>query len=187
MSDFEYISVLLSIILGLAITQLLSGIARLIRDGRRLAPAWWVMVIVATLLLADFQVWWASFEWRHIQGWNFFNYAAFMVLPMLLYLLAYLVLPENLRLDGRELADEFIQRRRMFYGIMMLVPLASFLQQHLFGASLPLDLDTGVRLLWLALSIPGFLSRRVLVQASLAVTFALTMVAYICLLFVHLR
>ena len=49
MTEFEYISVLLSIIIGLAVTQLLSGIARLVRDGRSLAPAWWIMAIVATL------------------------------------------------------------------------------------------------------------------------------------------
>jgi hypothetical protein len=61
MSDFEYIAVLLSIILGLGITQLLSGIARLVRDGRALAPAWWIMVIVAVLLVMHFQVWWVSF------------------------------------------------------------------------------------------------------------------------------
>jgi hypothetical protein len=57
MSDFAYISVLLSIVLGLGIAQLLAGIARLVRDGRRLWPAWWVIVLVTMLLLASFQVW----------------------------------------------------------------------------------------------------------------------------------
>ena len=48
------------------VTQLLSGIARLVRDGRALAPAWWVIVVVATLLLGNFEVWWVSFGWRHL-------------------------------------------------------------------------------------------------------------------------
>ncbi len=187
MSNFEYISVLLSIILGLGITQLLSGIARLVRDGRQLAPSWWVMLIVLTLLLAHFQVWWVSFEWRHVQTWTFFSYAAFMILPMLLYVLAYLILPQDLRLDGSELAAEFIQRRRIFYFVMLLVPVASLFQQYMFGQPLPLDFDTGVRLLWLLLAIPGLLSRRVLVQAALAVTYFVIFLLYICILFVHLR
>lgn len=187
MSDFGYIAVLLSIVLGLGIAQLLAGIARLVRDGRRLWPAWWVMVMVAMLLLADFQVWWVSFDWRHVQNWTFLSYIAFMILPMLLYLLAYLILPADLRLDGRELAREFVGRRRAFYAIMALVPPASFFQQHLFGAAIPLDFDTAVRIFWFALAIPGFFSRRVAVQAAVAVAYFALMVLYIALLFTHLR
>jgi hypothetical protein len=187
MSDFEYIVVLLSIILGLGITQLLSGIARLVRDGRALAPAWWVMLIVATLLLAHFQVWWASFTWRDVQTWNFFSYVVFMLLPMLLYLLAYLILPADLRLDGRELAREFIERRRPFFAIMMLVPLASLLHQYLMTGALRIDADAAVRLSWLVLAVPGFVSRRTAVQATLAVVYFVEIAAYICALFVRLQ
>src|SRR5690606_16556165 len=67
MDEFEYITVLLSIILGLGVTQLLSGFARLLRDGRSLARAWWVIVIVLNLLIAILQVWWVSFIWRDVQ------------------------------------------------------------------------------------------------------------------------
>lgn len=187
MSDFEYISVLLSIILGLGITQLLSGIARLVRDGRRLWPAWWVIAIVALLLLVHFQVWWVSFEWRFIKSWTFLSYSAFMILPMLLYVMSYLVLPADLHLDGHELVREFIARRRSFYFVVAMVPLASFLQQHMFGQPLPLDFDTDVRLFWLALAVPGFLSRRIAVQATLSVAYLATMMVYIGELFMRLR
>ncbi|MCE5234085.1 MAG: hypothetical protein ABFC67_00630 [Mizugakiibacter sp.] len=186
MSDFEYISVLLSIILGLGITQLLSGIARLVRDGRALAPAWWLMVMVATLLLVHFQVWWASFVWRYVQAWTFLGYAAFMVLPMLLYLLAYLILPADLMLDGKELVREFIERRRPFYAIVALVPLASFFQQWMLGR-LQFDFDAAMRLLWVLLAIPGFVSRRVAVQATLAMTYFVVFVTYICVLFARMQ
>lgn len=186
MSDFEYISVLLSIILGLGITQLLSGIARLVRDGRALAPAWWLMVMVATLLLAHFQVWWVSFGWRVVQTWTFFGYAAFMIMPMLLYLLAYLILPADLLLDGRELVREFLARRRPFYAIVALVPLASYFQQWMLSR-LTFDFDAAMRLLWLVLAIPGFVSRRVAVQAALAVTYLVVFVTYICVLFLRMQ
>lgn len=189
MSDFEYIAVLLSIILGLGITQLLSGIARLVRDGRALAPAWWIMVIVAALLVMHFQVWWASFEWRHVKVWTFFSYASFMVLPMLLFLLAYLVLPADPQLEGRELVREFIARRRPFYAIIALVPVASFFQQWMLGGpqTMVFDLDAGFRVLVAAFAIPGFLSRRVAVQAALALAYALLFAFYISLVFVQMR
>jgi hypothetical protein len=189
MSDFEYIAVLLSIILGLGITQLLSGIARLVRDGRALAPAWWIMVIVAVLLVMHFQVWWASFGWRHIETWTFFSYVSFMVLPMLLFLLAYLILPADPQLEGRELVREFIARRRSFYLIIALIPAASFFQQWMLGGpqTMVFDLDAGFRVLVTAFAIPGFLSRRVAVQAALALAYALLFAFYISLVFVQMR
>lgn len=188
MSEFEYITVLLSIILGLAVTQLLSGFARLLRDGRALAPAWWVIAIIAALLLSDFQIWWVSYIWQDVvRHWLFYDYAAFMVLPMLMYLLAYLVLPNDLRLDGHELAREFIERRKPFYVCLALVPLSSFCQQWLLSGHPPrLDLDTGFRLVLLVLSIPGFLSRRNAVQATLAVIALLNIIGYVSLTFTRL-
>lgn len=187
MTEFEYISVLLSIILGLAVTQLLAGLARLLRDGRALAPAWWIFVIIATLLLANLQIWWVSFDWRHVPEWTFFSYAAFMVLPVLMYLLAYLLLPDNLHLDGHELAREFINHRRPFYACLALVPLASFLQERLLTGHPPaLSLDTGFRLLFLVIAAPGFLSRRVAVQATVAVLALVNMATYTSLLFVQM-
>ncbi len=188
MSEFEYITVLLSIILGLAVTQLLAGLARLVRDGRALAPAWWIFVIIATLLLANLQIWWVSYEWRYVSEWTFFSYAAFMILPVLMYLLAYLLLPDDLHLTGRELAREFIAHRKPFYACLALVPLASFLQERLLTGHPPeLGVDTGFRLVFLVIAVPGFLSRRVAVQATVAVLALLTMATYTSLLFLHMR
>lgn len=188
MTEFEYISVLLSIIIGLAVTQLLSGIARLVRDGRSLAPAWWVMAIVATLLLGSLQVWWTSFQWRHFEDWTFFSYAAFMLLPSMLYLLCYLVLPADLHLDGNALVREFIVRRRPFYALLGMIPLASYFQQWLLaGAVSPHDPDAQLRLLWIAIAVPGFLSARVAVQAFVASAALVHMLIYISLLFVRLH
>ena len=64
MTPFEYLSVLVSIIVGLALTQLLSGAARLIQLRRRVvmhpATLWWM----ASLFLINVQVWWVAFERR---------------------------------------------------------------------------------------------------------------------------
>lgn len=188
MTEFEYISVLLSIIIGLAVTQLLSGIARLVRDGRSLAPAWWIMAIVATLLLGSLQVWWTSFGWRRLENWTFFSYATFMVLPALLYLLSYLALPADLHLDGRTLVREFIARRKPFYVLLGMIPFASYFQQWMLVGEVPLnDTDTLLRMAWFVFAVPGFLSSRVAVQAFVASAALVHMLIYISLLFVRLH
>ena len=188
MNEFEYISVLLSILIGLGVTQLLSGLARLVRDGRALAPAWWVLLTVGTLLVASFQVWWISFAWRTVTEWTFFSYVTFMVQPVLLYLLSYLILPADLHLDGEALARAFVEKRRPFYVIVALIPLATFLQQWMLAHAAPrADLDSGLRLLWLVLAVPGFMSTRRAVQAGVAVASFALLLVYISLLFVRIR
>jgi len=67
------------------------------------------------------------------------------------------------------------------------VPPASFFQQHLFGAAIPLVPDTGVRVFWFVLAVPGFLSRRIAMQATVAVTYFAIMVLYSGILFVDIR
>jgi hypothetical protein len=188
MSEFEYITVLLSIILGLAVTQLLAGFARLLRDGRSLTPAWWIFVLIAMLLLANLQIWWVSHEWRRVEEWTFLAYAAFMILPVLMYLLAYLLLPDNLHLTGHELAREFVDHRKPFYTCLALVPLASFLQERLLTGHLPsASLDTGFRLVFLAIAVPGFLWRQTRVQACVALLALLNMATYTGVLFTQMR
>ncbi|HVT33585.1 MAG TPA: hypothetical protein VHE32_13120 [Rhodanobacteraceae bacterium] len=186
MSEFEYITVLLSIIIGLGVTQLLSGVARLIRDGRALGGGWWIFIIVATLLLADLQVWWVSFGWRQIEEWTFFGYVAFLILPILLYLLSYLVLPSDLHLDGDALARAFIAKRKPFFLLMMLIAPASFFQQWMLAGGIRPDLDSAMRLLWIVLAVPGFVSSRIAVQAAVAVASFVLLATYIALLFVRM-
>ena len=56
MSKFEYLSVLTSIIVGLAIANLLSGSARLIQLRRRIRPHATTFCWMATLFLANMQI-----------------------------------------------------------------------------------------------------------------------------------
>ncbi|MEO8459823.1 MAG: hypothetical protein ABI451_04785 [Dokdonella sp.] len=188
MTRFEYFSVLLSIIIGLGLAQLLSGIARLVRDGRSLAPAWWVMCVIATLVLAHLQIWWVCYGLRELPEWTFFSYAAFMIVPSLLYILTYLVLPVDLHLNGHELAQAFIAKRKVFFGILGLLVFSTFFQQWMLTGETPkADLDAGLRVIWLLIAVPAFLSPRILVQAIAALASLIVMMLYINLLFVQMR
>ena len=71
MNEFEFLAVLLSIIFGLAITQVLSGVVRLFYEDRvddtRLAWA----LSVGTILIVN---WWGFFRWSDAEQWRFENY-----------------------------------------------------------------------------------------------------------------
>jgi len=70
MTPFEYLSVLVSIIIGLALTRLLSGAARLIQLRRRVRPHAITLGWMAFLFLANIQIWWVAFERREESQWS---------------------------------------------------------------------------------------------------------------------
>jgi len=55
MDEFSYLSVLLSVILGLAVTQILKGFRRLLLSRARIRLYWPVIAWAALLLLVCFQ------------------------------------------------------------------------------------------------------------------------------------
>jgi hypothetical protein len=92
MSEFEYIAVLLSIVFGLAITQLLSGTVRLFYEDRiddvRLG---WALAVTLALIIN----WWSFFQWRDAELWRFEQYAFLMVWATFHYAVAASLFPKD--------------------------------------------------------------------------------------------
>jgi multisubunit Na+/H+ antiporter MnhE subunit len=75
MDEFSYLSVLLSVILGLAVTQILKGFRGLLLSRARIRLYWPVIAWAALLLLVCFQHWWATFGMRTRHDWTFLQFA----------------------------------------------------------------------------------------------------------------
>src|SRR5204863_8181191 len=93
MDAFSYLSVLLSIIIGLGITQLLMAGGRLIRHRDRVRVDWLPLLWAAVLLIVFVQVWWSMFGLRTYNEWNFFRFLLVLSPTSALYMMAALVLP----------------------------------------------------------------------------------------------
>ena len=61
MDEFSYLSVLISVILGLAVTQVLKGFRGILLSRTRIRIYWPVIAWAALLLLICVQSWWAMF------------------------------------------------------------------------------------------------------------------------------
>ena len=153
MSQFEYLSVLVSIIIGLAITQLLSGAARLIQLRRRVRPHAATLCWMVSLFLANTQIWWASFERREREDWNFFLFLLYLLMPILAFLLSYLVLPELGDEDEIDLAANFADNHTWFFLLLALLPTVSLVDELLETRTLPRDSDAIFRLVLLAFAL----------------------------------
>ena len=187
MTPFEYLSVLISIIVGLAITQLLSGAARLIQLRRRVRPHATTLCWMVFLFLLDTQIWWAAFFRRFNQDWNFFLFLFYLLMPILAFLLSYLVLPELGDEDEIDLADNFNANRPWFFGLFALLLCASLMEQAIRVGTLHLDADVAFRLLFLVLSLAAACVRSTRVHAWGAVVAVLLMCGYVAMLFLRLR
>lgn len=99
MSKFEFIAVLLSIIFGLAIANLLSGLlqAFLKRELTDTRVAW--SILVANILLVD---WWVFFQWSDHTEWRFHEFLYLAVWATVHYLLAVALFPYKFLSDYSE-------------------------------------------------------------------------------------
>jgi len=187
MTPFEYLSVLVSIIVGLALTQLLSGAARLIQLRRRVPMHATTLMWMAMLLLIDIQVWWVAFERRSAQQWTFFNFLLYLLIPIGVFLLSYLVLPDLGDEDAPDLRANFEDNRTWFFGLLAALPAISLFEQWVREGTLHWDGDVAFRVSFSALSLVAARVRSPryhLWNAAIALTL---FTGYVLLLFVRLR
>ena len=94
MNTFDFLSVLFSVIMGLALTQILQGFRALILARRRVTIFVPALVWAALMMLIVAQAWWGMFGMRSFREWNFAMYAAVLLQITLMYLASAVVLPE---------------------------------------------------------------------------------------------
>jgi hypothetical protein len=189
--EFQYLAVLLSIILGLGLTQLLTGVGRLIQARARVRAYWPALVWVGLLLLIHVQAWWAMFEMRAHAPWTFPEFGVVLLTPTGLYLMAALVLPdvaeateEGERLDLRA---HYYAQTRWFFAAALLVALSSLVRPLVIDGRIPADANLAFHLVFIAVAAASAWSRRPRWHEAGAALMAVLLVAYVVLLFTRLR
>lgn len=97
MSSFEYITVLISIVLSLGIAQILTGIADLIKKSHKVAVYWPHILWILFVLLLHIQEWWVTYELKNYHSWQLPSFLFIMLYPINLFVLARLLFPAKLK------------------------------------------------------------------------------------------
>lgn len=162
MSEFGYLSVFVSIVLGVGVSRLLNGAGRLVQRRHEIELYLPTLCWMAFLLLLHVQVWWAIFAWRDVETWTFLAFALFLAIPVGAYFLAVLVLPdlEGTDADAPDLARNFHQNRVWFFWILAALPVVSMLQEVALSGELARSMDTAARVLLVPIAGSGALVRR---------------------------
>lgn len=126
MSQFEFIAVLVSIVTGLGIVRLLSGVSQFLSKGRKF---YWVHLLW-TWNVFNFIVffWWFLWRWSGLTEWNFFLFMFVLAYAVLMYLLCAILYP--LGEDETDYEKAFFEKRRWFFGMWVLVMLADIVDTN---------------------------------------------------------
>jgi len=87
METFDYISVMISIVLGLGIANILNTIGILIRNRPRVIHSITYYLHSFFVILLLFQAWWTVFGYRDYPDWDFFFYLLILSMISSIYLL----------------------------------------------------------------------------------------------------
>src|SRR5947199_1363883 len=121
MNAFEYISVLISIILALGMPRLLGGVGEMLQ-ARMHRRIYWVHVVwIVNLFVYLVVAWWIFYRWRNQQSWNFYLFVFVLISPTILYLASMLLFPRESSVD--ELVDyktHYYANHRAFFVIFSL-------------------------------------------------------------------
>ena len=187
MDGFSYLSVLLSIVLGLGVANLLTGFARVIQMRERIAFHVPTLFWALTLLLLHIQTWWMMFGMQHIRVWTFGMFALVLEQPILLFFLSALIWPDFDRDEALDLRANYFAQTRWFFGILITLVLFSLAREWVMTGHVQSPLDFVFHLLLIVSAAGGALFANETYHRVMAPLTSALFVVYIALLFTALR
>jgi len=119
MGVFEYIGVLISVIMGLAITHLAVGASKLIQNRATsklcLPHALWTLNVLLYILM----IWWSMFWWSGLEDWTAYHYLGITVYAIVMFLMAAMLYPYDMD-NNIDIEAYFFKNRIWFFSLMMI-------------------------------------------------------------------
>ena len=187
MDAFSYLSVLLSIIIGLGLTQLLTAAGRLIRHRDRVRVDWLPLLWAVVLLIIYVQAWWAMFGLRNLRAWTFVEFLVVLGQTITLYMMAAVALPEQVDEGGVDLARYYEQQHRWFFGFFLATLVVSIAKDLTIAGRLPDRMNLLFHGVFAAACVLAMAVRRRRVHEAVGIAGGAAVALYVGLLFTRLR
>jgi hypothetical protein len=127
---FFHVRVLIGIVTGLAVTRLLTGLARFVQSPSRVDPVHlgWVFF----LLLGVMHFWWFEFDLGRVARWTFQYYFFVVSYAALFFFTCAILFPDHM--EEASYAEYFHARQAWFYGLLAAIFLVDMADTALKGA-----------------------------------------------------
>lgn len=116
MTLFEYLSVFLSVIMGLGVTHILVGISKTIHYRKSLVLSWVHTLWAINILIYIVIIWWGMFWWGKQVEWSFFEFLLLLLYAIALFLAASLLFPWDMPRDF-DFNSHFSETRTWFFAV----------------------------------------------------------------------
>ncbi|MDQ2919916.1 MAG: hypothetical protein M3R10_08590 [Verrucomicrobiota bacterium] len=187
MDEFSYLSVLISIIIGLAVTQILQGFRGLLQSRAHVRIYWPALTWAGLLLVISVQMWWSMFGLRTHVGWTFLGFSVVILQTIFLYMLTGLVLPEVNGDAPVDLRENYFAHHGWLFGLAILTVVTSLLKDLVLTGALPDHTNVAFHIFFIVLATMGALLKNEWFHKSAAVVMVVAFAAYIATLFEHLH
>ncbi len=124
MSQFEYVAVLISIIVGLALAQILRGVGRMVTTEDSPKPYWVHLVWTLYFFLLTVLFWWWEFRLETVE-WSLSIYLVVIVYATLLFFVSIVIQPVQTKEIG-SYKEYYFANRRWIFGLYIAIWLWDF-------------------------------------------------------------
>ncbi|UCC23935.1 MAG: hypothetical protein JSU98_09365 [Gemmatimonadales bacterium] len=118
MQLFEFLMVLISVVIGLGLTEILSGVANLLRARQTVRVHWIHALFVFGIFFALLQQWWESWDMVGLESIGFPVVLALLAPSVILFLIAHLIFPA--RTHDVDLEAYYYQQAPLLWGLVIL-------------------------------------------------------------------
>src|SRR5262245_20966678 len=125
MSPFEFVTVLISIILGLGITQIMSGVADIIHQWKSVRLYWPHLLWVALVFVLHVQEWWLIYELKTVTTWRLPMFLFQVLYPICLFILARILFPMSTDEHATDMKGFYLESYRKLFMMVMILSLLS--------------------------------------------------------------
>jgi hypothetical protein len=116
MTPFDFVCAFYSVVLGVAVAQLMTDLGRLIEHRDHVRTYWVHTLWIVTVLIASLGNWWSMWSVRGLKTWTFYLFALVVAFAAAIYLATVLLfprVPENSQIV--DLRRHFYKNRRIFF------------------------------------------------------------------------
>jgi len=117
MGLFEFLMVLISVVIGLGLTEILTGAANLLRARESVRFHWIHVLFQVGVFFALLQQWWESWDLNFVGEIRFFSVLVILSPPVFLFLITNLLYPREP--EGSDLQEYYYRQAPLLWGLVV--------------------------------------------------------------------
>lgn len=158
MGVFEFLLALYSIVAGLGMSIVVRSIAQMIEARQRIRLYWVHCVLIAVVFMSQVVSWFSLWQFASHSPWTVADSLFLLSLPLILYLVGHLVVPELE--DGlvHDLREYYYRHARWTHGLLLAMVVISLIAETFILGHLELTPPRLLRLALGAVFLPGILT-----------------------------